>query len=74
MGYAPETRRLPEDLGGSWVVRGSFKGSFKGPLKGLCRDLGFRVVISGVRSPLIRAIRIVTLLITLLITTLNPNP
>ena len=47
---------------------GSYKGSFKGSI-GL---LGFRVVISGVISPLIWIISIVTLLITPLITTHEP--
>ena len=41
-----------------------YKGSFKGPFKGLYRDLGFRVVISGLISPLRWVISIVTLLIT----------
>ena len=52
----------------TWRFRGSYqwgyKGSFRGPFKGLYRDLGFRVVISGVIGPLTWVITIVTLLIT----------
>ena len=62
-------------LGGSWVVISGVP--FKGPFNGFCRDLGlrvsgFRVVISGVISPLIWVISIVTLGITLLTTTHGP--
>ena len=57
---------------------GSYKGSFKGPSKRFYRDfLGFRglgvgAVISGVISPLLWIVSIVTLLISLLITTHEP--
>ena len=60
-------------LGGSWVVISGVIGvPLRVPLKGIYRDLGFRVVISRVVSPLIRVISIVTLFITLLLTTPRP--